>query len=160
MPISIGEWDVSMLVHEVLAYKRLWPYFRIHFFVVTIRKIRTKLRGIKCSCFIIYYLKLCACVPMCLCYLCGVQLPEETRRGLLELELQAFVSHRVGAEHQIQVLCKTKSNRWAVSPASTTSLTFVANMLVSHRFLIIQLSGFKVKSRCQVIYTYIYIYSR
>lgn len=61
----------------------------------------------------INYLKLCACVPMCLWYLCGSAV---ARGGLLELELQAFVSHRVGAENQIQSARPSLTDELSLQP--------------------------------------------
>lgn len=62
---------MSMLVHEVLAYKTLTLFQdSLFFWSLLSKKLELNLEASNLAASI-NYLKLCACVPMCLWYSCG-----------------------------------------------------------------------------------------
>lgn len=147
-----------MLVHEAPILQASTLFHSSIFFVVTIRKIRTTLRGIKFSCFIVYYLKLCACVaypPVVFVWECSC--PRRPEEGSWSWSYRPL-----WATMWVLGTNSRSSARPSLTDELSLQLTNIINFHCKHacfsQFLIIQLSGFKGKSWCQYIYTCIHIH--
>ena len=76
---------------------------------------------------------------MCTTYVAGAHGGQRGVSGLLELELQTFVSQHIGARKQTWVLCKSNKGFYPLSAISSPSSQYVLRLLEKSVYSIVNL---------------------